>query len=164
MMSQPSWRRYLRFWGPDLHADVDDELSFHVRMLEEEYRSVGLSDEEARRAAERRFGEFNAVERECLHIGEESEQMVRRKEVWSSLLQDLRFGLRQLRRNPLISVIAIFTLALGIGANTAIFSVVNGVLLRPLPYRDADRLMVSGMSLPDYHDFVRQARSFDGMA
>ena len=107
MTSQPSWRRYLRFWGPDLRSDVDDELSFHLRMLEEEYRSAGLTEEEARTAARRRFGEIGAVERECIHIGTESEQMVKRREVWSSLMQDMRFGVRQLRRNPLVSAIAV---------------------------------------------------------
>jgi putative ABC transport system permease protein len=164
MTSQPSWRRYLRFWGPDLRSDVDDELSFHLRMLEEEYRSAGLTEEEARTAARRRFGEFGAVELECIHIGTESEQMIKRREVWSSLMQDMRFGVRQLRRNPLVSAIAVLTLALGIGANTAIFSLVDGILLRPLPYRDADRLVVSSMSLPDYRDFEQRARSFDQSA
>src|SRR5688572_15609642 len=90
--------------------------------------------------------------------------MFRRREWLGTLGQDARFGLRQLRANPLLSLVAIVTLALGIGANTAIFSVVNGVLLRPLPYRDAERLVVAGMSLPEYRDFAERNRVFDQTA
>jgi predicted permease len=93
-----------------------------------------------------------------------------------TLVQDLRYGLRQLRRNPGFTVVAVLTLALGIGANTAIFSVVNTVLLRPLPYRDADRLvMVWGydrphgyntdqVSPPDFRDWQSQNHIFEAMA
>jgi putative ABC transport system permease protein len=94
----------------------------------------------------------------------------------NSLFQDLHFGLRMLTKNPLFSVIAVVTLALGIGANTAIFSVVDAVLLRPLPYPDANRLVFlwstmnsqgvpqSGSSLPDYYEWRDQNRTFDGLA
>jgi putative ABC transport system permease protein len=93
----------------------------------------------------------------------------------NSLFQDLHFGLRMLTRNPLFSVIAVVTLALGIGANTAIFSVVDAVLLRPLPYPEANRLVFlwsamnsqgvrqSGSSLPDYYEWRDQNRVFDGL-
>lgn len=93
----------------------------------------------------------------------------------NSLLQDLRFGLRMMVRNPIFSLIAVVTLALGIGANTAIFSVVDAVLLRPLPYPGADRLVflwstmnlqgvpVSGSALPDYHEWRDQNKVFDGL-
>jgi putative ABC transport system permease protein len=161
---QPRWRRYLRFWGPDVEADVGDELSFHVDMLAAELRERGVSSSEARREALRRFGDYRAFEHECQEIGEETERMFRRHEWLSTLRQDVRFGFRQLRANPLLSLVAVVTLALGIGANTAIFSVVNGVLLRPLPYRDAERLVVSGMSLPEYRDFAERNRVFDQTA
>src|ERR1044072_8164932 len=92
----------------------------------------------------------------------------------NSLINDLRFGLRMMVRNPVFSLIAVVTLALGIGANTAIFSVVDAVLLRPLPYPDADRLVFlwstmnsqgvpqSGSALPDYPGWRDQNKSFDG--
>jgi putative ABC transport system permease protein len=65
----------------------------------------------------------------------------------AQFLQDLRYGLRLLTRNPGFSIVAVFTLALGIGANTAIFSLVNGLMLKPLPYKDADRIVVPARSL-----------------
>ncbi|HEV8141133.1 MAG TPA: ABC transporter permease [Pyrinomonadaceae bacterium] len=94
----------------------------------------------------------------------------------SSLLQDFRFGLRMLVKNPVFTLIAVVTLALGIGANTAIFSVVDAVLLRPLPYPEADRLVflwstfpsqgvqTSGSALPDYYTWRDQSHVFDGLA
>jgi predicted permease len=81
-----------------------------------------------------------------------------------TLWQDVRYGFRMLLKSPGFTVVAVLALALGIGANTAIFSIVNAVLLRPLPYKDADRLVYIGLSLPDYHDVEESNRVFDGMA
>jgi len=89
----------------------------------------------------------------------------------NSLLHDLRFGLRMMVRNPVFTLIAVLTLALGIGANTAIFSVVDAVLLRPLPYPQADRLVFlwshetprGGSSVPDYHEWRDHNQVFEGL-
>src|SRR5476651_1709617 len=93
------------------------------------------------------------------------------------LLQDMRYGIRMLMKNPGFTIVAVLTLALGIGANTAIFSVVYAALLRPLPYREPDRLMAMGesreqlanirmsqVSYPDYLDWRKQAKSFSSVA
>src|SRR5882724_5920362 len=94
----------------------------------------------------------------------------------NSLLQDFRFGLRILVKNPIFTLVAVMTLALGIGANTAIFSVVDAVLLRPLPYPEANRIVflwstmnsqgvpTSGSALPDYYVWRDQNRTFEGLA
>jgi hypothetical protein len=82
----------------------------------------------------------------------------------SALLQDVRYALRFFRKSPGFSALAVTTLALGIGANTAMFSIVRGVVLRPLPYRDAGRLMTASVSVPDFRDLQASARSFDRTA
>ena len=172
----PAWRRYLRFWGPNLDADIDDELRFHLEERERLFRAQGLSPEEARRAARERFGDVARVEDELRAHDHRRERGRQRRELMGDFVQDLTYGLRSLRRAPAFTAVAVLTLALGIGATTAIFSVVNAVILRPLPYPDADRVVMVWMdnkpqnmpedihSWPNYVDLRDQGKAFQAMA
>jgi putative ABC transport system permease protein len=137
-----TWRRYLRFWGPRAAADVDDELRFHIEMRVRDYIERGLSEPEARDATLRRLGDLVTARSECVTITTRRERRMTRAQLVDAFLQDARFAFRTLGRQKGWTAVAILTLALGIGANTAVFSVVNSLLLHPLPYPNADRIMV----------------------
>jgi predicted permease len=125
-----------------LETELDDELRFHLEQRAEDLIAKGIPPDEARRQAARLFGNLAAVQ-----------DSTRDREIvmWlATSLQDLRFALRTLGRARTFAVISILTLSLGIGAVTAIFTVVNGVILRPLPYTDPDRLMTVWEANPNY--------------
>ena len=143
------WRRYIRFWGPDVDADIADELRYHVDMRTAYYRESGMSDAEARRAARQSFGDLDAVTRQLRDHDRRNLRWQRRADMLQDLMQDLRYGLRQLAAAPRFSVAVIAVLALGIGANTAIFSVIDAAVIRPLPFAAPDRLVsVSNVEVP----------------
>lgn len=147
------------------NADLERELRTDLELEEEEHRENGTPSEEARYAARRAFGNPTLI-REQTHEAWGWAQFERCR-------QDVRYALRQMRKAPGFSAVVIFVLALAIGANTSVFSVLNAVLLRPLEFRNADRLVQItslkdgkpvGVSGPDWHDFATQNQTFDKMA
>lgn len=144
MPNPNAFRRLFRFprrSSDRIASDVDDELEFHLAMRAAEFRRAGLSESDADAAARRRFGDVDDARQYCRTLDTSAERMTRRRDALSGVGQDLRFALRQLRRTPTFTIAAVVTLALGIGANVAIFSVVYRLILAPLPFPDGDRLV-----------------------
>ena len=161
----------MSFWNWLIHrkkreADLEEEIQGHLRMAAQERREQGETAEQARASAVREFGNVTLVKETT-------------RDMWGlrwleTLLHDLHYGARQLRRNPGFTVVGVITLALGIGANTAVFSVVSAVLIRRLPYSDPDRLVWitefwprlnnTIVPSPDFLNWRDQNQVFEGVA
>src|SRR5215470_708611 len=149
-----------------MESDMDAELRFHIQAYADDLIRDGVSSDEALRRARLAFGGVDRAKDEC--------RDARGVNLIDSLIQDVRYGARMLWKNPGFTVVAVLTLGLGIGANTAIFTVINSVLLNPLPYRDPDRLVLMWertpqlpsmmVSYPDYLDWKAQNHVFEDIA
>lgn len=149
-----------------LDRELEEEIQAHLALAAQDRVERGQSPSEARYAARREFGNSTAIKETT-------------REVWiwtwvEQLLQDVKFALRWYRKNPGFALTAVAVMALGIGANTAIFSIINGVLLKPLPYSDPDRLMfireamngfsIMAVSYPNFLDWRARNKSFTDLA
>ena len=149
-----------------VETELDDELRFHFEHEVEKHKRSGLPDGEARRRARLSFGGHEQVKEDCREAHGTS--------VVENALQDIRYALRQLRANPTFTIVIALTLALSIGANSAIFSVIDGVLLKRLPYSEPDRLVrifLSNSAYPkfplnpfDFRDFRARNHSLESLA
>jgi predicted permease len=158
--------------------EVADELSFHIEERVREYVSAGMDEESARERARTRMGDLHAVQRECASLLSAERRAARRRDLLSDVVQDLRYAVRSGRRAPLFTVLAVVILAIGIGANTAVFSVLHAVLVEPLPYAGEGELVrVFGhrldqpatpdrgpMSAANFVDYRERQRSFAAVA
>ncbi|HET7563590.1 MAG TPA: permease prefix domain 1-containing protein, partial [Gemmatimonadaceae bacterium] len=120
MADAPRWRRYLRFWGPDPAADLDDELAFHLEARERDLIAAGMPRAAARAQAEREFGDVRGIRAACLTIDERRQRQAHRLEVTDAMWNDLTFTARTLRKSPGFTLTAILCIALGVGITTTI--------------------------------------------
>ena len=157
--------------------DVEREIALHLELRAREFEAAGMSPEAAREAALEAFGDRMEIQSEVTEIRERAVDRRRSQEWTEELKQDLRVGLRMLRRSPAFTLIAVLTLAVGIGANTAIFSVLRSVLLRPLPYANPEQLVQiwtdhralgraepEWLAPPDFIDLRDGNKTFSAMA
>ena len=158
-----AWRRYLRFFGPNIDADVDDELRFHLETRAAEYRKLGLSPEEAARAAHTRFGDVEVITGALRNHDHAHQRRAGIRERFVLIARDIRFAARSLRAAPAFAATVVITLSLGIGASTVIASAANTLLRRPIPGADVDRVVSVGQYYPNYthHAGLNPADVFD---
>lgn len=171
-----SWIRLKTFLSrKQLQRVIEEEVEFHLQQRAHEFEVHGLDSVSARMKAQNRFGDDKTIKRELLRMEEMRIRMERRSQYFEELIQDIRYGFRQLLKKPAFTAIIIGTLALGIGANSAIFSVLKTVALEPLPYPDSHELALifhgqtngeccGPLSGPDFVDFRESTETYEYIA
>ena len=183
MAHVPIWRRYARMLGADPAADINDELRFHIEAKTDDLMEQGWGREEAWREANRVFGDYESIRADGERLRKDMERSMNTKDYWGGWAQDFRFAWRTLRKDRGFALVTILILGLGIAANTAVFSVVNTVMLRPLAFPQSERLVwlasgkayapavheAAGLSILTYtvdafQEFQRHNKSFQQVA
>jgi putative ABC transport system permease protein len=171
-------KRSLRswLWRVPLDQEVGDEIAFHIEMRTRELIEQGVDPSTAREIVLARVGDVGRLTRSCVDLGRKRDREMRITQWCSERKDDVRFAIRQLRRAPAFTLIATLTLALGIGANSAIFALADGILIRPLPVRDPDRVVLvserfggmadccAAVAPLNLRDWNERNRTFEGMA
>jgi|SoiMethySBSTD1v2_1073268.scaffolds.fasta_scaffold00103_43 putative ABC transport system permease protein len=170
-------KRSLRswLWGVPLDQEVDEELSLHIELRTRELVERGMDPRAARDLVLSRIGDLGQLKRTCIDLGRKRDREMRLTRFVDELRQDVTGALRQMRAAPGFTAVVTLTLALGIGANSAIFALADAVLLRPLPYANGDRLVFidehgpqqggrSRIELLNFDEWTAQNRTFETMA
>src|SRR5262245_17871084 len=170
-------RRSLRswFWRVDVHQEVDEEIAFHIEMRTRELVERGVDPKAAREIVLARVGEISRLKRTCIDLGRKRDREMRITQWLEELRDDVTTALRQMRSSPGFTMVAALTLAVGIGANSAIFALADATFLRPLPFTQPQERLVmiwerypNGFLSPvtplDYNDWSEQNQTFDVMA
>ena len=169
-------KRSLRswLWRVPVDQEVTDEIALHIELRTRELIRGGMDPKSARELALQRMGDVATVKETCVNLGRKRDRGMRVSQWFEELRDDVKFAFRQLRAAPVFTAIAVTTLALGIGANSAIFALVDATLLRPLPYANPDRLVTiwettdanprSFASPPNMLDWNTRSRTFEKIA
>src|SRR5688572_31029227 len=169
-------KRSLRswLWRLPLDQEFDEEIALHIEMRTRELIAEGVEAKDARAMAIQKMGDVAAFKRSCVDLGRKRDREMSVTLWLEELRDDIKFAFRQLLAAPAFTLVAVLTLALGIGANSAIFALVDATLLRPLPYRDADQLVTiwerssatprGFASPPNMLDWKARSRTFEKIA